>query len=108
MTTPSIVTPVAAVLNTRSLPPPSIVVAAGPGWFAAPTIVIGFEIVSPPAVNANTPAGTLTVTPDRALPSAIAARSVHGFAVVGGCVAQRPEPALSVASLVELTTYTLK
>src|SRR3954463_14507006 len=68
-------------------------------------MVIGFEIVSAPAESVNVPAGALIVTPESALASAIAARSVQGAAVVGGWVAQRPLPAASVVSLVELTVY---
>ena len=105
ITTPSIVTPVAAVLKTRSLPPPSIVVAVAPGCRSAPTIVMGFESVNAPAVNVYTPAGTFTVTPESAFASAIAARSVHGWAAVGGCVAHKPVPAASVESVVEFTVY---
>src|SRR5262249_6049929 len=84
ITNPSSVTLDAAVRNTRSLAPPSIVVAAGPGCCLAPTIVVvGLLIVSEPKVRLYTPAGTLIVPPPllSAFAAATAARSVHFDAV---------------------------
>ncbi len=96
-TTPEIVVPVPKTSTTRSVPPALIVVAAAPGCFAAPVIVIGRRRSKSPLVSLlpdasrYVPAGTTIVAPVVLFASCTAARNVHA----PPAAAQTP---LSVAS----------